>query len=338
MRASSLIQIVILLVLFLGLAVIGIFNGPSEIGFAELSEALFKGGEHSGVIMNLRLPRILMAFLAGGILTLSGFFMQALVRNPLADPYILGISAGAGFGVNLFFLGLVPLNLALGWMGYLQPLFAFIGALVSILWVMLYGFRAIRNDNSLVLIAGVAISSLFMALNALLFFLFADSAIEWRQIVFWTFGSMNKTFQWPKVIITAVLLLIGLGFGFFSGNKLDLLALGDEQASSLGMNVRRMKLALMVITALIVGGSIAFTGPVGFVGMMIPHFSRAFNGASHRKNFFPAVLLGGVFLLACDQLGITIHHWAGLPIGIITAFLGVPFFLYILFKSKRIYT
>lgn len=283
------------------------------------------------VLWELRLPRLLIGLLAGSVLTLGGFFMQALIKNPLADPYIMGVTAGAGFGVNLILVGLIPLA---GFSLWSIPLFAGLGALGSLLLVMTLGFRALFEDSARLLIAGVAVSAIFTAATGVLIYQFADSD-QVRQLVFWTFGNLGKA-NWAAVGISGLMLLLGLGIGWPFRRHLDLLVLGSIPAQSRGLPVRQTKIMLLIVTALMVGGVVAFTGPIGFVGMMIPHFSRSLFGGSHARNLIPGCLLGAVYLVGCDVLTRWLLPPAGLPIGIITAILGVPFFLYLLFQRDSV--
>ncbi|MEO0469202.1 MAG: iron ABC transporter permease [Bacteroidota bacterium] len=317
--------------LLLGLTVVlGLQTGSFDYSFTDILQALTaEDAPGRMVVLELRLPRIVLAFCTGAILALSGFFMQALIKNPLADPYIMGLTAGAGFGVNLVILGIIPLA---GVSIYSFPLFASIGGSLSLLFVIGLGFRAFMEDNAKLLIAGVAVSSLFTAITGVMIYTLADSD-QVRRLVFWTFGSLSRS-GWEGVWVSLTLLCIALIYGILNARRLDILQMGDQQAQSLGLRVGRMKIYLLLITSLVVGGCVAFTGPIGFVGMMIPHFSRSLWGSGHRQNIVLGSLLGGFFLLACDVLSRWVLPPAGLPIGIMTAILGVPFFLYVLFSRK----
>ena len=281
------------------------------------------------IIIDLRMPRVLLALLAGGILTLGGFFMQAIIKNPLADPYIMGMSAGAGLGVNIAILG----GFSFGIGSYLGiPIAAALGAFLSLALVLLLGFRVLNEDSARLLIAGVAVASVLTALTALLIYKFADND-QLAQLVYWSFGSFGRA-DWEAVKLAGLLLLGALVGAWILGTRLDLLMLGDVQAAGLGMQTGKVKVIILVICSFSVGGLVAFTGPIGFVGMMVPHFARSFFGAIHRRNLLPSCLLGACFMEACDILARILTPPAGLPIGIITSLLGVPFFLYLLFSSK----
>lgn len=319
----------LLLALLLTL-VLGIQTGSIDLSAAEIWDILRdKTHPQAVIVWDLRLPRLLLGVCSGAVLSLGGFYMQALIKNPLADPYIMGLTAGAGLGVNLVVLGLIPLG---SMAGFSYPLMAGVGGLSSLALVLALGWRSLFEDSARLLIAGVAVSSIFTAVTGVLIYTQADSD-QVRQLVFWSFGSLAKA-QWSAVQVSAALLLIALLWGWLNGHRLDVLVLGDATAHSLGLRTTRLKLLLLFVTSLTVGGTVAFTGPIGFVGMMIPHFSRAFFGAAHRPNLLLGSLLGGTYLLACDLLGRWLLPPAGLPIGIVTAILGVPFFLYLLFGRR----
>lgn len=327
---SPLLHIVGLVALLILGLFLSITTGSFDFGLGEILEAM-TNAEASGrlVIWELRLPRALVAALAGAILSLAGFYMQVLVRNPLADPYIMGLTAGAGFGVNLSILGLVPLGLGV----FGKPFMAGIGALMSLLLLFGLGFRSLRQDSHKLLIAGVAVSAMLTALTSFLIYRFAEDN-HVREIVFWTFGSLQYA-SWKGLGLIAVMMVTSLGFGLITARKMDLLMLGEDTAQSLGLRTSRFKLALLLVASISVGTVVAFTGPIGFVGMMIPHACRSLFGLHHRPNMVYAALLGAAFLPLCDAFSRIIYPPAGLPIGIITALLGVPFFLYILFSGKK---
>lgn len=313
-------------VLFLGMNV-----GVWEMSPAEVWDQIFQPENLKKIIIrDLRLTRILMAMICGAGLTLGGFLMQALVRNPLADPYILGLSAGAGLGANLRLLGIVAIG-SLAWL----PLYAFLGGLLSLGLLFLLAYRQMNHQSSHLLIAGIAVSSFFMAITGFLLYTAPDFA-DLKAVIHWSFGNFNAT-KWEAIWVSLALLTFMWAFSLGAANRLDLMSLGDVQAGALGMDTRKMKLLLLVVTALGVGGCIAYTGPIGFVGLMVPHFSRNINGGLHRPNLIFGPVLGGLFLAVCDLVSQVIYPPAGLPVGILTAILGVPFFLHLLFsQGKRI--
>ena len=332
MRTKPALSLAFCLLLLAAASFGGLMTGTLALSPEQVFQALL-GAELPDrghlILWEIRMPRLLLALCTGGVLALAGFFMQVLIKNPLADPYIMGLTAGAGFGVNLVILGLVPIA---SYTLFTYPLFAAGGAMVSLLLLLVLGFRSFMEDNARLLIAGVAVSSIFMALTGFLIYRVADSD-QVRRLVFWTFGSFGRA-SWEAVWVSFAMLIIACVFGWVYARRMDVMLLGDQQAQSLGMRVVRMKLGLLVVSSLVVGGTVAFTGPVGFVGMMIPHFSRALFGASHRPNMILGPLMGAAYLAGCDVISRWLLPPAGLPIGIITSILGVPFFLYILFSGK----
>ncbi|MEM7655362.1 MAG: iron ABC transporter permease [Bacteroidota bacterium] len=329
-RLRQRVGALLLLGLVAGSLLAGLHTGSYELTTAEIVDILL-GNEHpqTRVVLELRLPRSLLAILVGAILSLGGFFMQALIKNPLADPYIMGLTSGAGLGVNLVILGIIPM---VGLTAWTFPIAAALGGMASLTLLAVLGFRAMYEDNARLLIAGVAVASIGTALTGILIYRFADTD-QVRQMVFWAFGSLGRA-DWQAVGVSSLLLLIGLGVGWWQGRRLDVLVMGDTQAMSLGLSVTRFKWLLLVLCSIVVGGSVAFTGPIGFVGMMIPHFTRALFGGNHRVNLILGALLGGSYLCWCDLLTRWVLPPAGVPIGIITAILGVPFFLYLLYSPR----
>lgn len=307
-----------------------LLTGSFSLSVGEIfSFLLGEKTSHADILLQVRLPRMLMAVESGAVLALGGLYMQTLVRNPLADPYIMGVTSGAGFGVNLLFCGifsLVKTNV------FSVPIFAWAGAFLSVLLVISLGFKALHENSERMLMAGVATSSICTALTGLLIYRFSE-ADQVRKMVFWTFGNLEKA-TWEGVYVGTFVLLIGVIFGILFARKMDILLTGEIAAHTLGMNVRQTKLLLLFLTSLIVGGVTAFSGPIGFVGMMIPHFSRAIVGGLHRKNVLFVSIIGGTYLCFCDSLSRLILPPVGLPIGIVTALLGVPFFLYLLVSRR----
>ena len=330
MKAEHIIGFILLLAAALLTILGGLHTGTIGFSTADILAALTGGEVEKGfVITDIRLPRSLLALFTGAILALGGFFMQALIKNPLADPYIMGLTSGAAFGVNLVILGLIPLA---GIAFFSFPVAAFLGGLLSLVLVLGLGFRSLMEDSARLLIAGVAVAAVFTALTGLMIYTLADSN-QIQQILFWSFGSFGRA-DWESAGIAGVLLIVSLLFGLSFSRRMDILILGDLQARTLGMEVPKVKFALLLVTSLTVGGTVAFTGPIGFVGMMIPHFCRSMFGGAHRPNMILGALMGGAFLAACDLLSRWILPPAGLPIGILTAIIGVPFFLYVLFSKK----
>jgi iron complex transport system permease protein len=281
------------------------------------------------VLLQLRLPRLLLALLAGASLAVSGYLLQTLVNNPLADPYLLGTASGASLGAIAAYV-LVP-SLTLAGL-YLPPLAALLGALTATLLVVAIGTRHGRIMPAPLLLAGVAVGALATALGSLLTFL-ARPEGSLRTVVFWAFGSFERA-GWDVLPYPAAALGVSLVILAFLQKDLNLLLLGEERAAALGLPVARRRWLLVLLAAGLTGGVVALCGPVGFVGLLVPHLTRGLLGSTGRFNIVFCAMLGGVFLLACDLLARLLYPPAGLPVGLVTALFGVPFFVYLLRKTS----
>lgn len=281
-------------------------------------------------ILHLRIPRLFMALLVGASLACSGYLMQILVNNPLADPYILGTSGGAALGVNLGLAGLLPL-----WLGniYLPPVYAMLGAAGITSAVFLFANSRSELQSAKLLLSGVFLSMLSTALVGLLVFMAIKNGRS-TTVLFWTMGSLEKT-SWGGLAWLSVSLTIVLTYFSWFHHRFILLMLGDEKARNFGINPSKIRMLLLVGAAMLTGLSVAFCGAIGFIGLMIPHVVRQFCGAINGKNLLYCALLGSATLTWADVLARSLHPPAGLPIGIVTALVGVPFFLYLLAKNAK---
>ncbi len=284
-------------------------------------------------ILQLRIPRLLMAFLVGAALALSGYLMQILVNNPLADPYILGTSGGAALGVNLGLAGLLPL-----WIGtfYLPPVYAMVGAACITSAVFLLARSRSGLHAAKLLLSGVFLSMLSTALVGLLVFLAIRQGMT-ATILFWTMGSLEKT-SWPGLAwISCFLIPCVLLFSLFH-HRFILLMLGDDKARNFGINPSALRMRLLVGAAMLTGLTVAYCGAIGFIGLVIPHVVRQFCGVTNSRNILYCVVLGGAFLIWSDVFARTLYPPAGLPVGIVTALVGIPFFLYLLAKNAKTFS
>lgn len=285
---------------------------------------------NDAIVWSLRLPRVVLAFVVGAGLSVVGVAMQALVRNPLADPYVLGLSSGSTAGAALYFLGIVPLG-ALPAMTL--PAAAFAGGLLTLVLV----YAAARDGSSVpvtrLLLAGVAMSALMASLTSFLAFVSPDPN-KLRAVLFWLLGSLSGA-SWtvlpgPTLVLAVVFLaLMGLA------RPLDALLLGEDPARSLGIPVERMKHVLIALSALLTGTLVAYSGAIGFVGLIVPHAVRSLTGVSHRRVLPTAFVSGGLFLVWSDLLARGVLPGQDLPVGIVTALAGVPFFLLLLRRNRR---
>jgi iron complex transport system permease protein len=324
-----LFSVVLLLVFgfFLGLKV-----GSIETSYRLVWEALTQYNSEDAAhysIVHLRLPRLLLAFLTGASLAFAGYLMQALVNNALADPYLMGTASGASLGASFSLFFLTDLTV----MGlYLPPFFALVGSFAVTLVVVILGSRRGQLIPSQMLLVGVALSSLLTALVSLIMFL-SDSESQLKSVVFWSMGGFEKA-DWANLGYPATALLAGLVVFQFLQKHLSVLLLGAERAETLGVEVGRLRWVMLLAISVVTGFAVAFSGPVGFVGLMIPHVTRAVLGITNRFNLVFCALAGGLFLVLCDILSRLLYPPAGMPVGIVTSFFGVPFFVYLLRRKN----
>ncbi|MEX1110607.1 MAG: iron ABC transporter permease [Chthoniobacterales bacterium] len=301
--------------------------GAVSIGPADLWKLLSGSADVPAVVRavfwEIRVPRVLLAALVGGSLALAGAGVQGLFRNPLADPALIGVSAGAALGAVLcFFFGWEGL---LG--GWLLPLAAFAGGLLAVLILMSFHSGFAAGGTAKLILAGVALNA--MAGSVLGFFLFSASDDALRSMTFWTLGSCASA-QWPQVLVLLVFLAIGSFILRRHARALDALQLGEEQAAHLGVPVSRVRGETIAAAALLVGAATAFAGTIGFIGLVAPHMARLLLGGLHRFVLPAAVLLGAMLLVLADLGARTLTAPAELAVGILTAAIGGPFFLWLL--------
>lgn len=313
-------------VLIIGIIIIGIVS--ISLGSVHVPlEYIFspeKAPEYIKIIIfNIRLPRIIMAVLIGMMLASSGAVVQTVFQNPLADPYIIGISASATFGAVIAYIFKMP--------DFMYGVLAFMTSLVSTFIIFKIVKRGSKINVTTLLIVGIALSSLLGAFTSFAMYLIGEDSFK---ITMWTMGYLGNA-TWKRVFCILIPLLFSVIYFYMKRYELDALLSGDEEAYSLGIDVNRLKIKILTTAVLIVAFSVAFSGMIGFVGLIIPHTIRMTVGSSNRKLLPNTILAGGLFLLICDTLGRTIIAPIEIPIGIITAFFGAPFFLYLALRNKR---
>ncbi|MCG3692246.1 FecCD family ABC transporter permease [Aliarcobacter butzleri] len=330
--------IVIFLILLIISMALNLTIGAFGISTNEILNTLFKPEENKiyyQVIMDIRLPRIILAVLVGIAFGISGAMMQTLFKNPLADPGLIGVSAGASAGVVIFMLfgNFLPNFIYDGFLSYLSlPFSAFLGAIITIF--IIYKLSTVYNKVAVtvMLLAGIAINAMLGAIVGL--FTYVSTEEELKSFTFWTMGSLADGNI--KVIFT--LIPIVLTTYLFAHNKkveLNLMLLGEDEAKNSGVNTEKLKKMIILFVSLSIGASVAFCGIIGFIGLVVPHIARLIVGSNH-KFFIPlSAILGAFVLLWADSLSRTIIAPAELPIGIITAILGAPFFLWLLLKNRQ---
>jgi iron complex transport system permease protein len=325
-----------LLFLVAGLAM-GLCFGSVSVPLSKVVSALIRGPISASdpaltdvsptIVWTLRFPRVILAFVEGAGLGAAGSVMQGLFRNPMADPYVLGVSSGASLGAVL--------GIALGAGGALGvwslPALAFAGALGSIALVYRLSTYRKHTDTWTLLLSGIAVSSLISSLIAFIMVIARERVDE---IVFWTMGALSRA-SWMSVGASLIYTIPGLAILYKNARSLNALSFGEEPAFHMGVPVQRVKRTLLWTTSLVVAGGVAFTGPIGFVGLIVPHAVRLIIGPDHRWLMPLSALLGGNALMFADLLARVMARPREIPVGVITALAGAPFFLYLLAKTRR---
>ena len=312
-------------ILILGIVIVGTLSigmGSVPVSLNQLFSMAQAPDYIKIIIYEIRLPRILMAILIGMMLSSSGVVVQAVFQNPLADPYIIGIAASATFGAVIAYVLQLP--------DIMYGVFAFISCLISTFVIFKLSNRNGKVDITTLLIVGIAVSAFIGAFTSFTMYLIGEESFK---ITMWLMGYLGGA-TWVKVGILIVPLLISMIFFFLQRSQLDALLSGDEEAHSLGVDVQKIKVQVLSVSAFVVAFSVAFSGMIGFVGLIIPHSIRMITGPSNSKLLPNAALAGGFFLLISDTIGRLILAPVEIPIGVVTAFFGAPFFLYLAFKGK----
>ncbi|HEX5387563.1 MAG TPA: iron ABC transporter permease [Gemmatimonadales bacterium] len=316
----------LLLILLLPLCLlVGIWAGPVPLGPRELWDGLrYASADTAPIIRELRVPRVLLAFLVGGSLSITGAALQALVRNPLADPYLLGLSGGAGLGAVIA----IAVNPSWPWA---VPAAAFAGAAAAV--GLVYRLSAVagrRLDPRVLLLAGVVVGAFAGALMTAVVSL--SSASQLRRAYLWLLGGFGAA-SWRSLTVFAAYAVLPLAALFLSARALDLLSLGEESAKHLWAEVERDKRIVYVATALLTAASVAVSGVIGFVGLVVPHAARRIWTPLHRELLPVAFLGGGMFMVLADALARTVVRPLELPVGAVTALVGVPLFAVLLRRT-----
>jgi iron complex transport system permease protein len=336
---SPVVTVFALLAVLVFVVVLSASIGAARISPSRMATALFSNGGDSMLVardqlimLSIRLPRVAMASIVGALLASAGTVMQGLFRNPLADPGLVGVSAGAGLAAAAtIVVGDKALSLNMMSSPLLLPIAAFVGALVTTSLLYRTATSQGRTSIATMLLAGLALGALAGAGTGLLVFLADDRQL--RDITFWMLGSLADA-TWPKIsAIAPFLALLLLSFPII-GRGLDLSVLGETEAFHMGIAVERLKRFLIVLVAAAAGAAVSVSGVIGFVGIVVPHLLRLVIGPGHRL-LLPASACGGaILLLTADTFARTIAAPAELPIGIVTAVIGAPFFLVLLLKQR----
>lgn len=312
--------------------IVAVTIGPANITFGDAWGSI---GSHlglgtsplpplrDGIVWELRLPRVLTAAAVGAGLAIAGAVMQAITRNPLADPYLLGLSSGASLGaVSVVLLGA----------SLLLPVAAFLGSMVALLLTLLLASSLGAITPTRTVLAGLAVSSLAAAITSLVIF-WTATGDSYREILGWLLGSLAGA-RWPAVAIAVVALVVAGIPIMLTGRVLDAFAFGDVSAASLGVNVTATRWGLLAATALLTGAMVSVSGSIGFVGLILPHGVRLLVGPGHRALLPLSALVGAIFLLWADTAARSLFDPRELPVGIVTAIIGAPIFAFLLGRRR----
>ncbi len=289
--------------------------------------------QQESVLLFIRLPRVIMGLAVGAGLAVAGAVLQGLFRNPLADPALIGVSSGAALAVSLVIvLGETHTLLFLvSGRVYFLPFAAFLGGLLTTLFIYRIGKRQDGTNVATMLLAGIAVNAFAFAGIGLMSFLATDAQL--RNITFWNLGSIGGA-TWASVSIAVPLILISVFLLLRLARVLNLILLGEAEAGHLGVNIERFKWQAICLVALAVGAAVSVTGLIGFVGLVVPHLLRLLVGADHRYLLINSALLGACLILGADMLARNVIAPAEIPIGIVTAIVGAPFFIWLLLKKN----
>ena len=337
-RVWTALLLALLVVVVGGLGTGALSIAPFDVARVLLSSVGLVEGEPasramSAVVVDIRLPRVLLALIVGGGLSLAGAVLQGLFRNPLADPALIGVSTGAAFAVaaGIVLQQAVPVLAVLGHV--LSPMAACAGGVVAIVVVMALSRRSGTTQMGTLLLAGVAINALSAA--GLGFLLFIADDAQLRDITFWMLGSLSGA-TWSSVAVTVpVVVVCGAGLQRMAP-VLDAMCLGESAAGHLGIRVEQAKRICILLSAVVVGATVSTCGAIGFVGLVVPHLWRLWIGPQHQRLLPGATVLGAVLLLAADVIARSAFAPAEMPVGIVTSLLGAPFFLWLLSRRRGV--
>jgi iron complex transport system permease protein len=307
-----------------------LLEGTTSVGFWDLLNSTLYETSSTGVstiVFSYRLPRILLACIAGAGLACSGVVFQGVLRNPLADPYIIGIAAGGALGA-VTSISLLKSNGL-----FMTSISSFVGSLVAV--ALVYGLTLLRKNSTYintVILAGIIVGSLMNA--TMLLIMSVSGSHELQRVLFWLMGDFSLA-DYEQIMFSGPIVIAGFLLIYLNANRLNVLALGDEFASTLGVDVTKRRLLLMTIASLITGSVVSVSGTIGFVGLVAPHSMRLLFGPDHRILLPTAFLGGAIFLVISDTVARLVAYPVELPVGVVTALSGGPFFLYLLLRNQN---
>jgi iron complex transport system permease protein len=288
------------------------------------------------ILFSVRLPRVLLGSLVGAALAAAGTAFQSLLRNPLADPYVLGVSTGASMGTILYSMiaSWIGWAAASGGIIYLRPLAAFLGAAFTVgaVYIIAGGAYRAAESSQRLLLAGIVLASFLSSINV--FLLTSINQADLRGIFYWLIGDLSRPID-ASIYPVAALVLIGFFLLYLFSHSLNLISIGEDDAMILGVEVPRVKIAVYIIASLITGAVVSISGPIAYIGLICPHLGRMMFGSDNRILFPTVFIFGAIFTIIADTLARTILSPAELPVGIITALCGAPLFIYLLHRKRK---
>ena len=313
----------------IGSSNINIFNIISVIGNKLFSIPLIEGvgSNDVAIIWVVRFPRVLLAFMVGAALSVSGAVMQSILKNPLASPYTLGVSSGASLGVGIY----IVLGVSIPFIGNLAlPFIGFLSGLLTVIMVILFANRVDRGmSNNTIILSGM-VFSLFA--SAMLTTISALNTHKIEAITMWQMGSFNMR-GWSYLLVGVPFFIVGVSIVLRYSREMDILTFGEDGAKAIGVETEKVKKHLLFSTAVLTGSAVALSGTIGFIDLIVPHLVRKIFGPNHKVVIPMCILLGGSFMVLTDLVARTIISPSELPVGAITAIIGAPFFAYVYFKK-----
>lgn len=336
-RLRGILLFLIGFVLFLILFMVDVSTGSSELGFRQILNILSGTGsdDYRDILFDFRFPRAITAVLSGIALSISGLQMQSIFRNPLAGPYVLGISSGASLGVAILILGFtggVGSGFILNAGNWALVMAAWIGSGLVLMLIMAVSVRV--KDIMTVLILGIMLASAISALISIMQYLSSESML--KAFVIWTMGSLGNL-SWIQIRVLALCISAGLLISLFTIKRLDALLLGEEYAMSLGLNIRTTRIVVFLSTCILAGSIAAFCGPIAFIGIAVPHITRLLFKRSSHKTLLPgSIIVGAIMMLAGDIISQLPGSDRILPINSVTALIGIPVIVWIVIRKNRL--
>lgn len=318
-------KIIILVFILVLCLIISLFCGSTKMSIMDCLEGLFTNNNisHSIIMRNIRLPRILGAVIAGAGLSVSGIILQSITNNSLASPNIIGVNSGAGLFI-IIILFLCPI------LFYALPFFAFLGAFVSTIIILAISNK-MNSSTSSIILSGIAITTLFNGIISLITLIDNDVLNTYK---YFSVGGLNGI-NYENITIPCILIIISIIIVIFFSYKIEILSLGEELSRSLGVNTKIIKILAMICASFLAGAVVSFAGLLGFVGLIVPHISRKIIKGNLRQNIIGTFIIGAILVLSADTVGRFIVYPTEIPVGIVMAFIGCPFFLYLLLRRNK---